>query len=121
MIPRYGYEIGDRALKAVARWLATIFKGRDNMLSRLGGKELTTPFPIMDSNSTTKLSKEIRSDISRSKVTADDEDLGVTISIGVAQTLGHETFKNHLNTADQFLYITKHKGRNMVYSDAQVT
>jgi diguanylate cyclase (GGDEF)-like protein len=54
-------------------------------------------------------------------VTADDEDLSVTISIGVAEISAHETFDNYLNAADQFLYMAKHKGRNLVYSDTKLT
>lgn len=117
----YGHEIGDTVLKAVADRLATIFDGSDNLLSRLGGEEFAILFPMMDSIAATKLCDEIRSDISRMTVTADDEDLSVTISIGVAEISAHETFDNYLNAADQFLYMAKHKGRNLVYSDTKLT
>ena len=117
----YGHEIGDKVLKAVANRLFTIFEGGDNLLSRLGGEEFAILFPQMDSAAATKLCDEIRSDISRLKVTADDEELGVTISIGIAEIAGYETFENYLNAADQFLYMAKHRGRNQVYSDAKMT
>ncbi|WP_132653919.1 MULTISPECIES: diguanylate cyclase [unclassified Rhizobium] len=117
----YGHEIGDRVLKAVADRLHTIFEGSDNLLSRLGGEEFAILFPQMDSLAATKLCDEIRSDISRLRVTADDEELAVTVSIGVAEIAGYETFENYLNAADQFLYMAKHKGRNLVYSDAKMT
>ncbi|ULJ72980.1 diguanylate cyclase [Rhizobium gallicum] len=117
----YGHEIGDEVLKAVASRLAAIFEGSDNLLSRLGGEEFAILFPMVDSAAATKLCDEIRSDISRLKVAADDEELSVTISIGVAEISGYETFENYLNAADQFLYMAKHKGRNQVYSDARMT
>ncbi|TCU10423.1 diguanylate cyclase [Rhizobium sullae] len=117
----YGHEIGDEVLKAVANRLAVIFEGSDNLLSRLGGEEFAILFPMMDSAAATKLCDEVRSDISRLKVAADDEELSVTISIGVAEISGYETFENYLNAADQFLYMAKHKGRNQVYSDARMT
>ncbi len=117
----YGHEIGDRVLRAVANRLQTIFEGSDNLLSRLGGEEFAILFPQMDSTAATKLCDEIRSDISRLTVTADDEDLSVTVSIGVAEIAGYETFENYLNAADQFLYMAKHKGRNQVFSDAKMT
>ncbi|WP_087000006.1 diguanylate cyclase [Rhizobium sullae] len=117
----YGHEIGDEVLKAVANRLAVIFEGSDNLLSRLGGEEFAILFPMMDSAAATKLCDEVRSDISRLKVAADDEELSVTISIGVAEISGYETFENYLNAADQFLYMAKHKGRNQVYSDAKMT
>ncbi|QFY60492.1 diguanylate cyclase [Rhizobium grahamii] len=117
----YGHEIGDKVLTAVARRLATIFEGSDNLLSRLGGEEFAILFPMLDSSAATKLCDEIRSDISRLKVTADDEDLSVTVSIGVAEISDYETFDNYLNAADQFLYMAKHKGRNLVFSDVKLT
>ncbi|MFD1728314.1 diguanylate cyclase [Rhizobium viscosum] len=117
----YGHEIGDKVLKAVADRLQTIFEGSDNLLSRLGGEEFAILFPQMDSLAATKLCDEIRSDLSRLRVTADDEELSVTVSIGVAEIAGYETFENYLNAADQFLYMAKHKGRNLVYSDARMT
>jgi diguanylate cyclase (GGDEF)-like protein len=117
----YGHEIGDSVLKAVANRLAAMFEGSDNLLSRLGGEEFAILFPMMDSMAATKLCDEIRSDISRMKVTADDEELTVTVSIGVAEISGYETFDNYLNAADQFLYMAKHKGRNQVFSDARMT
>ncbi|MBW9117244.1 diguanylate cyclase [Rhizobium cauense] len=117
----YGHEIGDEVLKAVALRLATIFEGSDNLLSRLGGEEFAILFPMMDSIAATKLCDEIRSDISRLKVMADDEEISVTVSIGVAEVSDYETFDNYLNAADQFLYMAKHKGRNQVYSDARMT
>ncbi|WP_416064109.1 diguanylate cyclase [Rhizobium sp. ZK1] len=117
----YGHEIGDKVLKAVADRLQTIFEGSDNLLSRLGGEEFAILFPQMDSLAATKLCDEIRSDISRLRVTADDEELSVTVSIGLAEITGYETFENYLNAADQFLYMAKHKGRNLVYSDAKMT
>ena len=117
----YGHEIGDKVLRAVADRLQTIFEGSDNLLSRLGGEEFAILFPQMDSLAATKLCDEIRSEISRLRVTADDEEVSVTVSIGVAEITGYETFENYLNAADQFLYMAKHKGRNLVYSDAKMT
>lgn len=117
----YGHEIGDKVLAAVAKRLAAIFEGSENLLSRLGGEEFAVLFPMMDSYAATELCDEIRSEISRLKVIADDEELSVTCSIGVAEISGYETFDNYLNAADQFLYMAKHKGRNLVYSDVKMT
>lgn len=117
----YGHEIGDKVLRAVAAKLNTIFEGSENLLSRLGGEEFAILFSQMDSHAATRICDEIRTDLSRLKVTVDDEELSVTVSIGVAEIAGYETFENYLNAADQFLYMAKHKGRNQVYSDARLT
>ena len=51
----------------------------------------------------------------------DDEDISVTISMGLASISDAETFDNYLNAADQYLYLAKHSGRNRVFSDYQVS
>jgi diguanylate cyclase (GGDEF)-like protein len=117
----YGHEIGDQMLKAVADRLQTLFVGSDNLLSRLGGEEFAILFTEMDSQAATDLCDKVRADLSCLKITADDEELSVTVSIGVAEISGYEAFENYLNAADQFLYMAKHKGRNQVYSDARMT
>ena len=63
----------------------------------------------------------MRSNLATLKVNADDQDLSVTVSIGVAEIAGYESFENYLNAADQVLYMAKHKGRNQVYSDSRMT
>lgn len=117
----YGHEIGDLVLKAVARRLHTLFEGTTSLLSRLGGEEFAILFNEMDSRAATMLCDEVRIDLAGLKVNADDEELSVTVSIGVAEIAGYEAFDNYLNAADQFLYMAKHNGRNQVYSDFKMT
>jgi diguanylate cyclase (GGDEF)-like protein len=113
----YGHEIGDQVLKAVAGRLHTLLEGTDNLLSRLGGEEFAILFAEMNSRAATELCDEVRLSLASLKVHADDEELSVTVSIGVAEIAGYESFDNYLNAADQFLYMAKHNGRNQVYSD----
>jgi diguanylate cyclase (GGDEF)-like protein len=117
----YGHEIGDQVLKAVASRLHSLFEGSENLLSRLGGEEFAILFTEMDSRAATAVCDEVRVNLSNLKVNADDEELSVTVSIGVAEIAGYEAFENYLNAADQFLYMAKHKGRNQVYSDIKMT
>ena len=117
----YGHEIGDQVLKAVAGRLQSLFEGSDSLLSRLGGEEFAILFTEMDSRAATAVCDEVRLSLSNLKVNADDEELSVTVSIGVAEIAGYEAFENYLNAADQFLYMAKHNGRNQVYSDFKMT
>jgi diguanylate cyclase (GGDEF)-like protein len=117
----YGHEIGDKVLKAVAGRLRQLFEDSETLLSRLGGEEFAILFTAMDSRAATKVCDAVRADLSGLQVMADDDALSVTVSIGVAEIAGYETFENYLNAADQFLYMAKHKGRNQVYSDARMT
>ncbi len=117
----YGHEIGDQVLKAVAGRLQSLFEGSENLLSRLGGEEFAILFTEMDSRAATAICDDVRVNLSNLKVSADDEELSVTVSIGVAEIAGYEAFDNYLNAADQFLYMAKHNGRNQVYSDFRMT
>jgi diguanylate cyclase (GGDEF)-like protein len=116
----YGHEIGDQVLKAVAGRLKEFFEGSHNLLSRIGGEEFAVLFTAMDSAAATALCDDLRQNLTGLKILADDEELSVTVSIGIAAIDGYETFENYLNAADQFLYMAKHKGRNLVYSDAKM-
>lgn len=116
----YGHEIGDRVLKAVASRLQHLFIGSDNLLSRVGGEEFSMLFAGMDSEAATALCDAVREDIEGLKIIAEEEEISVTVSIGVAEIRGYETFENYLNAADQFLYMAKGYGRNQVYSDARL-
>lgn len=45
------------------------------------------------------------------------ETIPLTVSIGVADIHGRETFDNYLNAAEQFLFMAKMSGRNQVVCD----
>ena len=116
----YGHEIGDQVLKAVAGRLQSFFDGSHNLLSRIGGEEFAVLFTNLDSRAATLVCDALREDLTGLEIIADDEQLCVTVSVGVAAIDGYESFENYLNAADQFLYMAKHKGRNQVYSDARM-
>ena len=113
----YGHEIGDRVLVAVAARLSETVAGTDFLLSRLGGEEFGMLLPGLDAAAATHYFDGLRRKIGTVRVMADEEELSVTISIGVAEVRGYETFDNYINAADQFLYMAKHRGRDQVFSD----
>lgn len=117
----YGHEIGDVVLKAVARKLSALVGEKQHLVARLGGEEFGILFAGLDIQSAFEYCEHIRSEIARIRVVVDDQDLAVTISMGLANISGSETFDNYLNAADQYLYLAKHSGRNRVFSDYQVT
>lgn len=117
----YGHEIGDQVLRAVATQLQSFVQGSRNLLARIGGEEFAILFTDMDSAAATEFCDKLRENLASLKIKADGDELRVTVSIGIAGVNGQETFENYLNAADQFLYMAKHRGRNLVYSDAKMT
>lgn len=117
----YGHEIGDVVLKAVAKKLNLLVGEKKHLVARLGGEEFGILFAGLDIQAAYEYCDHVRSEVSKVCVVVDDEDISVTISMGLANISGSETFDNYLNAADQYLYLAKHSGRNRVFSDYQVT
>jgi len=112
----YGHEVGDLVLKAVANRLRALV-GEEHLLARLGGEEFGVLFNGLDVAAANDFCETLRLDLARAKVTADDEELSVTVSIGLATIESLESFENYLNAADQFLYMAKYDGRNRIVSE----
>lgn len=117
----YGHEIGDVVLKAVAKKLNALVGEKQHLVARLGGEEFGVLFAGLDIEAAFEFCERIRLEISKVLIVVDDEDLSVTVSMGLANISGSETFDNYLNAADQYLYLAKHSGRNRVFSDYQVS
>ncbi|WP_112833552.1 sensor domain-containing diguanylate cyclase [Ensifer sp.] len=112
----YGHEIGDVVLKHVAKRLTTLV-GEEHLLARLGGEEFGILFNGFDVQRAFAFCEKLRMELARSRILADDEELSITVSIGLATIETPESFDNYLHAADQFLYMAKHAGRNRVISE----
>ena len=117
----YGHEIGDRVLQAVGAKLARWLEGSGHLLARLGGEEFSVLMLGLDVEAGAALCESLRADIESLRVALDDQDLNVTISIGLAEIAGRESFSNYLAAADQLLYLAKSYGRNRVYSETMLS
>ncbi|MBA4799181.1 diguanylate cyclase (GGDEF)-like protein [Rhizobium rosettiformans] len=117
----YGHEIGDRVLQAVGAKLARRLEGSGHLLARLGGEEFSVLMLGLDVEAGAALCETLRADIESLRVALDDQDLNVTISIGLAEIAGRESFSNYLAAADQLLYLAKSYGRNRVYSETMLS
>ncbi len=116
----YGHETGDVVLKVVARRLREIVGDDFHISARLGGEEFGLLFRNMSLKDATDFCDALRIAIAETKILAEEEELSVTISVGLAEILGDETFDNYLNAADQYLYMAKNSGRNCVFSDYSI-
>ncbi|SIQ97633.1 response regulator receiver modulated diguanylate cyclase [Rhizobium sp. RU33A] len=117
----YGHEIGDRVLQAVGAKLARRLDGSGHLLARLGGEEFSVLMLGLDVEKGSALCETLRREIESLRVALDDQDINVTISIGLAEIAGRESFSNYLAAADQLLYLAKSYGRNRVYSETMLS
>jgi diguanylate cyclase (GGDEF)-like protein len=111
---RHGHSVGDQALRDVAAILAGNIP--DNaMLARYGGEEFIVLLPGMDRDHAGTLAENLRRSV-RSGRNADQE-VNLTISIGVAQRQGDESAQQTLARADAALYQAKSTGRDRIALD----
>lgn len=106
----FGHQAGDDVLRELARIVSQRIRTTD-VVGRWGGEE----FLIVVRNGTLAEAQELAEQL-RARVAAHafPIDRPVTISLGVAQVLPHESIEHLVGRADAALYQAKHGGRNQV-------
>ncbi len=110
-------ETVGRVLKAIADRLSAASNGGRHLLARLDDEEFGMLLVGLDGAAATDFCEKLRLDIAAMRINGGDLDFSVTVSIGLAEVCGPETFDNYLNAAEQFLFMAKSYGRNQIFSD----
>jgi two-component system cell cycle response regulator len=116
----YGHDVGDEVLREFAVRLASNVRAID-LPCRYGGEEFVVVMPDTKLADAERIAERIRLHVAGSpfRVMGGAELLTVTISIGVAATLGAEDKPEALlKRADEGVYEAKAAGRNRVVSRA---
>jgi len=115
----WGHQIGDQALRLVAKTLTDNVKGQD-LASRYGGEEFAVVLPQTALADAVKLANKIRHAFAVRKLVKKDsgETIGaLTVSIGVSRYEPGEVLTHFVARADQALYAAKRDGRNRVVAE----
>jgi diguanylate cyclase len=110
---RHGHAAGNDLLAAVGRELRRHCRDSD-IVARFGGEELAVlvPGPADDA---LVLGERVRFAISSLRVVVGGQEVGTTVSVGVAETgPGTRSPDDLFAAADAALYAAKHGGRNRV-------
>jgi two-component system, cell cycle response regulator len=116
----FGHDVGDEVLREFAVRLATNVRAVD-LPCRAGGEEFVVIMPDTALDAAERVAERLRLHVSGSpfKVAGVEELMQVTISIGVAATLGEgDTPEALLKRADEGVYEAKARGRNVVIARA---
>ena len=116
----YGHDVGDEVLREFAVRLASNVRAID-LPCRYGGEEFVVVMPDTKIEDAQRIAERIRLHVAGSpfRVMGGTELLTVTISIGVASTLGAlDTPESLLKRADEAVYEAKASGRNQVIARA---
>jgi len=111
---QFGHAAGDRVLKSVAD-LCRAAKRDSDIVARVGGEEFAIMLPETTEAATMQFAERLRRLIVDCALTANEEEIPVTISVGIAgasiRTSGIEAL---MRDADQALYEAKRAGRNRI-------
>jgi diguanylate cyclase (GGDEF)-like protein len=109
----HGHQAGDDVLRSTANVIRAMTRTEDSV-ARWGGEEFLIALPGISIDGATAVAKRMRTNVSASQVEiGDDESVGVTVTIGVAQWNG-ESADELVKRADAALYAGKAAGRNRV-------
>jgi diguanylate cyclase (GGDEF)-like protein len=108
----YGHDVGDIAIKEVARILNENITS-NALISRLGGEEFCICFHNRSENEISQLLEHIRKDFENNIIKVKDIELKYTISIGYSFDFG-KNIDSMINNADEYLYMAKKDGRNRI-------
>jgi len=106
----FGHDVGDNVIKSITEIASDTIRSSD-LLFRYGGEEFVVISRHKDKIGSLLLAERIRKNIERT-CRIDNEELKVTISIGVATSQPNETDQHILKRADRALYQAKNNGRN---------
>jgi diguanylate cyclase (GGDEF)-like protein/PAS domain S-box-containing protein len=113
---KYGHLVGDEVLITVANALKANVRTPDTV-ARYGGDEFVVILPEAEIDKIRSVAERLRDKVAEQEfITGDNEQVSLTISIGITQLRdGEDTLENLIKRADTALYTSKGKGRNAVH------
>ena len=109
----YGHAAGDRLLRSLGLFLRQRLR-RSDVLGRYGGDELAVILPRTDGPTALQVLERIRASFSELRHRVGDEEIGATLSCGIAAYPANPTAGLLVQAADAALYKAKRAGRNRV-------
>jgi diguanylate cyclase (GGDEF)-like protein/PAS domain S-box-containing protein len=111
-----GHAAGDKLLVLAAQTTVAQVRASD-LVARYGGDEFMVILPYTSAGQALVVAERIRASVAAIQMETDDGTLGVTLSIGIAETQFEprdENVERVIQRADQALYKAKQGGRNRV-------
>ena len=110
---KHGHLAGDVVLREVARRILASVRTYDSV-GRYGGEEFLIVAPGCSRPEAVQLAERLRLCVGDVAINANDFDIPVTMSLGVADVSAAQDADELLRSADDALYTAKKTGRNRV-------
>lgn len=111
---RYGHLVGDAILRQVSKTIREMVRQID-FIGRYGGEEISVVLAETNREQANYAAERIRQAISQEVIKVYDEELKVTVSVGVSTFPDNASnMQNLIEMADQALYLAKETGKNKV-------
>lgn len=117
----FGHATGDRVIQSLGTLLREITGGTGCVVARIGGEEFVALLPATNLVGGWALAEGIRTAFaarSHEGIPSTSSSRKVTVSIGLAESLGGEEIDSLLERADGALYRAKREGRNRVEANS---
>jgi diguanylate cyclase (GGDEF)-like protein len=108
-----GHPVGDQALRQFATVMRRNCRVSD-LVARIGGEEFALILPAMTRDDAITFCDAVRAEVAANAWRTIHPQLGITVSIGVAQWDGSAELGELVHAADAQLYRAKRAGRNQV-------
>jgi len=114
----YGHVEGDQVLRRFGQVVKRCLRDTD-FAYRYGGEEFTILLPMATSTDGAVTAERIRTEFKKENFSrTPDQDVHLTVSIGLAQYKPREDMKAFVQRVDQLMYQGKKNGKDMVCSES---
>jgi diguanylate cyclase (GGDEF)-like protein len=109
----YGHRVGDKAIRQVSQKIKQCIRQIDTA-ARYGGDEFAVILPNTSLAEAVVAAERMVEVVSRSTLTADEQEIPLSISVGLGQYDCHTRPEDITSRSDQALYTAKQAGKNTV-------
>ena len=107
----FGHSLGDQVIKSTANNITSCVRSTD-IVFRYGGEEFVALLSNTSVEGAVFLAERIRKKIESSIINFEDQNINVTVSLGVSELNENEQNASFFSRADKALYEAKKTGKN---------
>lgn len=110
----FGHPGGDYVLRELGKLIQAKLVRANDYFARFGGEEFVTLLQATNLKTASEVAERVRQTVEAHEFIFEARKVPVTISIGVSQIIGTDTWETVYDRADKALYQSKQSGRNKV-------